>query len=159
MLLERKQIAKTSQTPGKTQLINHFLINGKWYLVDLPGYGFAKISKSKRGEFSRIIKDYTEFRNNLVCLFVLIDSRHKPQNNDLNFLEWLGEKEIPFAIVFTKTDKLAKSVKEKNIEEYKKELLTDWETLPEMFITSSETGLGREEILNYIEKLNKEVKF
>jgi len=159
MLLERKQIAKTSQTPGKTQLINHFLINGKWYLVDLPGYGFAKISKSKRGEFSRIIKDYTEFRNNLVCLFVLIDSRHKPQNNDLNFLEWLGEKEIPFAIVFTKTDKLAKSVKEKNIEEYKKELLTDWETLPEMFITSSETGLGREEILNYIDKLNKEVKF
>ncbi|OFX22638.1 MAG: YihA family ribosome biogenesis GTP-binding protein [Bacteroidetes bacterium GWA2_31_9b] len=159
MLLERKQIAKTSQTPGKTQLINHFLINGKWYLVDLPGYGFAKISKSKRGEFSRIIKDYTEFRQNLVCLFVLVDSRHKPQNNDLNFLEWLGEKGIPFAIIFTKTDKLAKSVKEKNIEDYKNELLTDWETLPEMFITSSETGLGREDILNYIEKLNKEVKF
>lgn len=159
MLLERKQIAKTSQTPGKTQLINHFLINGNWYLVDLPGYGFAKISKSKRSDFSKIIKDYSEYRKNLVCLFVLVDSRHKPQKNDLLFIEWLGEKQIPFSIVFTKTDKLAKLTREKNIEEYKKVLLTDWETLPGIFITSSETSLGREDILNYIEKLNAVVKF
>lgn len=159
MLLERKQIAKTSQTPGKTQLINHFLINRNWYLVDLPGYGFAKISKSKRSDFSKIIKDYSEYRKNLVCLFVLVDSRHKPQKNDLLFIEWLGEKQIPFSIVFTKTDKLAKLTREKNIEEYKKVLLTDWETLPGIFITSSETSLGREDILNYIEKLNAVVKF
>jgi len=159
MLLERKQLAKTSQTPGKTQLINHFLINGKWYLVDLPGYGFAKISKSKRGEFSRIIKDYTEFRQSLVCLFVLIDSRHEPQNNDLLFMQWLGEKQIPFAMIFTKSDKLTKSKLAENMEVYKKTMLEKWETLPELFISSSETKLGREEILSYIQKLNTTVEF
>jgi GTP-binding protein len=159
MLLDRKQLAKTSQTPGKTQLINHFIINTNWYLVDLPGYGFAKTSKSKRSDFQRIIKDYTEFRQNLICLFVLVDSRHKPQSNDLLFMQWLGEKQIPFAMIFTKSDKVPKMKLTENIELYKTKMLENWEKLPEIFITSSETKLGREEILAYIEKLNKSVVF
>jgi len=159
MLLDKKQLAKTSQTPGKTQLINHFLINGKWYLVDLPGYGYAKIAKTKRKDFQRLIKDYIEFRLNLVCLFVLVDSRHKPQNNDLLFMQWLGEKQVPFSIVFTKTDKLPKMKLAENIELYKTTMLDKWESLPEIFTTSSETKLGQEEILNYIEKLNRSVDF
>src|SRR6056297_2843461 len=124
MLLDRKNLAKTSQTPGKTQLINFFLINDSWHLVDLPGYGFAKVKKSIRKDFNRIIKDYAEFRTNLVCLFVLIDIRHKPQQNDLQFMQWLGERQIPFSIIFTKTDKLKELPLERNIEFYKKELLT-----------------------------------
>ncbi len=159
MLLERKQLAKTSQTPGKTQLINHFIINTNWYLVDLPGYGYAKIAKSKREEFPKLIKDYCEFRPNLVCIFILIDSRHKPQNNDLQFMEWLGEKQIPFAMIFTKSDKLAKTKLEESIALYKATMLESWETLPEIFITSSETKLGRDDVLNYIENLNNTVVF
>jgi len=159
MLLDRKQLAKTSQTPGKTQLINHFIINSNWYLVDLPGYGFAKTSKSKRSDFQRIIKDYIEYRQNLICLFVLVDSRHKPQNNDLLFMQWLGEKQIPFAMIFTKSDKVPKMKLAEYIELYKTKMLESWETLPEIFITSSETKLGREEILAYIEKLNKTAVF
>lgn len=159
MLLERKQLAKTSQTPGKTQLINQFIINSNWYLVDLPGYGYAKIAKTKRKDFQKLIKDYIEYRPNLVCLFVLIDSRHEPQENDLLFMQWLGEKQIPFAIIFTKSDKLAKSKLEENIVLYKSTLLEKWETLPEIFISSSETKLGQEEILSYIDKLNKTVEF
>ena len=159
MLLDKKQLAKTSQTPGKTQLINFFLINEKWYLVDLPGYGYAKIAKTKRKDFQKLIKDYAEYRLNLICLFVLIDARHKPQNNDLLFMQWLGEKQIPFAMIFTKTDKLSKTQLENNIELYKTTMLNKWESLPEIFITSSETKLGQEETLAYIEKLNNSVEF
>lgn len=159
MLLEKKQLAKTSQTPGKTQLINHFIINSNWYLVDLPGYGFAKLAKSKRSEFSKLIRDYVEFRENLICLFVLIDSRHKPQQNDLQFMQWLGERQIPFAMIFTKTDKLTKGKLSDNIEDYKKTMLEQWNSLPEIFITSSELKTGREEILSYIDRLNNSVEF
>jgi len=159
MLLERKQLAKTSQTPGKTQLINQFIINSNWYLVDLPGYGYAKIAKTKRKDFQKLIKDYVEYRPNLVCLFVLIDSRHEPQDNDLLFMQWLGEKQIPFAMIFTKSDKLAKSKLAENIELFKKTMLEKWEALPEIFISSSETKLGREEVLTFINKLNKTVEF
>ena len=116
MLVDQRKLAKTSQSPGKTQLINHFIINNSWYLVDLPGYGFAKVSKSIRKDFNRLIKDYCEFRTNLMCVFVLIDSRHTPQKNDLDFMQWLGEKQIPFCMVFTKADKLSSSALNKNIQ-------------------------------------------
>ncbi|MFO7828988.1 MAG: ribosome biogenesis GTP-binding protein YihA/YsxC [Bacteroidales bacterium] len=155
MLLDHKKLAKTSQTPGKTQLINFFLINKKWHLVDLPGYGYAKVKKSIRKDFNRIIKDYAEYRKNLVCLFVLIDSRHKPQENDLHFMQWLGEKQIPFAIIFTKTDKLKESALERNIQFYKDEMLKEWEFLPDIFLTSAENKLGRNEVLDYISRLNQ----
>ncbi len=155
MLLDRKNLAKTSQTPGKTQLINFFLINDSWHLVDLPGYGFAKVRKSIRKDFNRIIKDYAEFRTNLVCLFVLIDVRHKPQQNDLQFMQWLGERQIPFAIIFTKTDKLKELALERNIQFYKKELLKEWESLPEIFLTSAENKRERNELLDYIDRLNQ----
>ncbi|HSH51682.1 MAG TPA: ribosome biogenesis GTP-binding protein YihA/YsxC [Bacteroidales bacterium] len=155
MLLDRKNLAKTSQTPGKTQLINFFLINDSWHLVDLPGYGFAKIKKSIRKDFNRIIKDYAEFRTNLICLFVLIDARHKPQKNDLQFMQWLGESQIPFSIIFTKTDKLKELALERNIQFYKEELLKEWESLPEIFLTSTENKRGRNELLDYIDRLNQ----
>lgn len=155
MLLDRKNLAKTSQTPGKTQLINFFLINNSWHLVDLPGYGFAKVKKTIRKDFNRLIKDYAAFRKNLVCLFVLIDARHKPQNNDLQFMQWLGENQIPFAILFTKTDKLSKTALINNIDFYTKEMLKEWETLPEIFLTSAENKKGRDELLRYIEQLNE----
>ncbi|MEE4198893.1 MAG: ribosome biogenesis GTP-binding protein YihA/YsxC [Bacteroidales bacterium] len=155
MLLERKNLAKTSQTPGKTQLINFFLINQSWHLVDLPGYGFAKVKKSIRKDFNRLIKDYASFRQNLVCLFVLLDARHQPQSNDLQFMQWLGENQIPFAMIFTKTDKLNQVALKKNIDHYRQEMLKEWEALPEIFLTSAENKKGREELLGYIEQLNQ----
>ena len=157
-LVNNKNLAKTSARPGKTQLINHFLINKTWYLVDLPGYGFAKISKEKRAEFHDMISEYLLNRTNLMCLFVLIDSRHNPQAIDQEFIQWLAENEIPFVLVFTKTDKLGKTVLLKNIEEYKLELLKQWEELPKIFITSAEKKTGLSEITTYIEQLNPQFK-
>jgi len=157
-MLLQQNLAKTSQTPGKTQLINIFLVNEDWYLADLPGYGYAKVSKSARRGFGKLIKDYAEKRENLYCLFVLIDSRHKPQNNDLEFIRWIGESQIPFALIFTKSDKLSKTAVNKNVEAFKNEMLKEWEELPSIFITSSEKKMGREEVLSYIENINLAVK-
>ncbi len=157
MLTGRKSLAKTSQTPGKTLLINHFSINGgKWHIVDLPGYGFAARGKDTRKGFARIIEDYVLNRHELTCLFVLIDVRHKPQKIDLEFLDFLGENSIPFAIVFTKADKLSRTAVAANVEAYKKELLKSWEELPPVFVTSSEKKTGRDDLLNYIERVNKQ---
>ena len=153
-----KNLAKTSGKPGKTQLINHFLINKEWYLVDLPGYGFAKISKAKRAEFHDMISEYLLNRINLMCLFVLIDSRHKPQEIDQEFMQWLAEKGIPFVMVFTKSDKLGKTALSNNIGTYKLEMLKKWEDLPEIFITSAEKRQGLSEISAYIEHLNPHFK-
>ncbi len=158
MLTRRRGLAKTSSTPGKTISINHFIVNDEWYLVDLPGYGYAKRSKKQREEWQMMLAKYISRRRNLVCTFVLIDSRIEPQDSDLGFMEWLGENQVPFAIVFTKTDKLKKTEIEKNIEAYKKRLLEDWEDLPALFITSSETGLGRDEVLDFIEEQNRELE-
>lgn len=157
-LVNQKNLAKISGRPGKTQLINHFIINKEWYLVDLPGFGFAKISKSKRAKFHDMISDYLMNRNNLMCLFVLIDSRHKPQSIDQEFMQWLAEKEIPFVMVFTKTDKLGKIALTKNIGAYKVEMLKSWEKLPEIFITSAEKKTGTKEITTFIENLNCQFK-
>jgi GTP-binding protein len=153
-LVNRKNLAKISGKPGKTQLINHFKINNEWYLVDLPGYGFAKISKSKRAEFHDMINDYLLNRKNLTCLFVLIDSRHKPQTIDQDFLQWLSEKEIPFVMVFTKSDKLGVSALSRNIDSYKSEMMKEWEEIPKTFITSAEKKNGLIDLLDYIEYLN-----
>lgn len=153
MLTDRKSLAKTSSTPGKTQLINHFNINDLWYLVDLPGYGYAKLSKNIREKFGKMIQNYIITRSNLLCLFVLIDSRLAPQKKDVEFLEFLGQNEIPFAIVFTKSDKLTKNQLAKNISQYKITLKNTWEFLPEIFISSAETKLGQTEILSYIESI------
>ena len=153
-LVNRKNLAKISGKPGKTQLINHFKINNEWYLVDLPGYGFAKISKSKRAEFHDMINDYLLNRKNLTCLFVLIDSRHKPQTIDQDFLQWLSEKEIPFVMVFTKSDKLGVSALSRNIDSYKSEMMKEWEEIPKTFITSAEKKDGLIDLLDYIEYLN-----
>ncbi|MDA3953067.1 MAG: ribosome biogenesis GTP-binding protein YihA/YsxC [Bacteroidales bacterium] len=158
MLVSKKKLAKTSQSPGKTQLINQFIINDKWYLTDLPGYGYAKVAKSMRKDFNKLINEYALNRENLMCLFVLIDSRHEPQKNDLGFMRWLGEKQVPFAMVFTKIDKLSSSAVNKNIINYKKEMLKEWEALPEIFETSAEQLIGKKEILNYIDKINSTVK-
>lgn len=155
MLVDRKKLAKTSQSPGKTQLINLFLINKDWQLADLPGYGYAKVAKSIRKDFNKLIKDYAEYRKSLMCLFVLLDSRHAPQQNDLQFMKWLGETRIPFSMIFTKTDKLSSSALNKNLNHYKKEMLKDWESLPNIFSTSVEQKIGRNEILDFIEKINK----
>jgi len=154
-LTERKGLAKISSTPGKTQLINHFLINNNWYLVDLPGYGYARVSKDKRAKFKGIIYNYIEYRENLESLFILIDSRIPPQKIDLEFLEWCGTKGIPFAIVFTKMDKLSSSEYSKNIKNYQKELLKTWESMPTFFTTSATTGLGRDHVLDLIESINQ----
>lgn len=151
MLVDNKKLAKTSQRPGKTQHINHFLINDNWYLVDLPGYGYAKVSKAMQGKLQTYIVDYIKKRINLYCLFVLIDSRHEPQKIDLEFTTWLGENKVPFAIIFTKSDKLGKNKLASNVEFYKKELLKQWEQLPPIMISSSETGMGRHAILKFIE--------
>ena len=151
----RKNLAKTSGKPGKTQLINHFIINESWYLVDLPGYGYASVSKKQRLEFAKFIKDYLLERKNLMCLFVLVDSRLKPQKIDLEFMTWLGEKNIPFVICFTKLDKLSKSAIQKNISFYQEEMLKTWEELPKMFFTSSTKSIGQEKVLSFIEKTNK----
>ena len=154
MLTGKKGLAMTSQKPGKTQLINHFIINGAWYLVDLPGYGYARLSKDGREKLKTMIEDYTLERKELVCLFVLVDSRHEPQKSDLEFIQWLGEEGVPFALVFTKADKLTKGRLAANLEAYKARLLEEWEELPPIFVTSSEQQLGRDELLSYIEGIN-----
>ena len=158
MLTGRKALAKTSATPGKTLLINHFLINGEWYIVDLPGYGFAKRSKESREQLSRMIQGYVLGREQMTNLFVLVDSRLKPQKIDLEFIQWLGENGVPFAIVFTKMDKLGKVAGPAAVEEYKKVLLQTWEELPPIFMTSSEDARGRDELLGYIDEINKQLK-
>lgn len=157
MLMERKDLAKISGKPGKTQLINHFKINEEWFLVDLPGYGYAKVSKKKRQIFQFFIENYFKEREQLVCTFVLIDSRHDPQKIDLEFMRFLGENQIPFCIVFTKADKLGSSKLNKQITSYKKKLLNHWEELPMSFITSSETGMGRDEFLKFVDQVNEDV--
>jgi len=155
MLTRQKGLALTSSTPGKTMLINYFLINDSWYIVDLPGYGYAKRSLTDRERISRMIKTYILGREQMTNLFVLVDIRHKPQTIDLEFMEWLGENGIPFSIVFTKLDKLSSLAVKKQIAAYKEKLLETWEELPPVFATSSEDGRGRESILDYIEELNK----
>jgi GTP-binding protein len=154
MLTGRRKLAKISGTPGKTITINHFLIDDKWYLVDLPGYGYAKRSKSERAKWEKMIRGYLLNRENMMSVFVLVDSRLEPQKNDLEFIDWLGMSHIPFVIVFTKADKLSKNQLEQHMAKYKKTLLQTWEELPPMIITSSETGLGKERLLNYIEENN-----
>ena len=159
MLTGRKGLAKTSQTPGKTLLINHFSINGgEWYIVDLPGYGFAARGMKQREELKRMIFDYVDNRDEMTMLFVLIDSRHEPQKIDLEFMNRLGEHGVPFAIVFTKTDKQSALKTQKNIDDYKSELLKHWEELPPIFLNSSAKGSGRTELLDYIESINRDVK-
>ncbi len=156
-MVQRKGLAKTSGRPGKTQLINHFLVNDEWYLTDLPGYGYAKVSKKAKEKFQKLIEDYILERSNLVNLFVLVDSRHEPQLIDLEFMEWLGESGIPFTIVFTKADKLKGGNKlNKNIKAYSKKMLESWEEMPLFFTTSAETGEGTEQLLNYIGQLNRD---
>jgi GTP-binding protein len=156
MLCNNNKLAKTSATPGKTQLINHFLVNDNWYLVDLPGYGYAKTAKSKKEGFQRIIYDYCTKRENLVCLFVLLDSRLPLQTIDLEFLTWCGEKDIPFSIIYTKADKNSKTALAKQVAAIEEKLLGHWEELPNTFISSSEKKTGREEILGFIGYLLKE---
>lgn len=155
MLTGRKGLAMTSQKPGKTLLINHFIINGSWFLVDLPGYGFAQRGKEGRESIRRIIEGYILGREQLTNLFVLIDCRHEAQKIDLEFMEWLGENGIPFSIIFTKTDKISKGRLEENVKAYSEKLLETWEELPPMFFSSSEKKEGRDEILLYIESINK----
>ncbi len=147
-----KKLAKTSSQPGKTRLINHFLVDEAWYLVDLPGYGYAKISKSERQKFRLVIEQYLLMRKSLVCLFVLIDSRHEPQAIDLQFLRWLGENQIPFTICFTKTDKLSKDQLHNSLKNYKNKLLEEWESLPQFFLSSVFNKTGKDEILTFIYK-------
>lgn len=154
MLTKHNKLAMTSAMPGKTLLINHFIVNNEWYLVDLPGYGYAKRSKSQTATLENIISSYVLDRKQMTLLFVLIDSRHEPQKIDLEFFEWLGENGVPFAIVFTKADKLKKTQLASNIKSYKERLLEQWEELPPVFVTSSETAMGREELLKYIYEIN-----
>ena len=161
MLTHNPKLAKTSQKPGQTLLINHFLINSgtdqHWHLVDLPGYGFAQAGKKQRAKLKTMIERYCLLRQALVSLFVLIDCRHEPQQIDLEFMEWLGENEIPFAIVFTKADKLSKSKLTINVDNYKQKLLETWAELPPIFVTSAEKGLGEAEVISYIEGINREI--
>jgi len=161
MLCDRKKAAKVSGTPGKTQFINLFLINNEWLLADLPGYGYAKVSKTKRRTFEQMIRDYLKFRDTLACVFVLIDIRHEPQTNDLEFINNLGKMNVPFVIVFTKADKNKKHPEqnEKNIEAFKTAMLETWEEMPQYFVTSSEAKIGREEILNFIQEVNDRWEF
>ncbi|MDI9875930.1 ribosome biogenesis GTP-binding protein YihA/YsxC [Flectobacillus rivi] len=157
-IVRKKNLAKTSQTPGKTQLINHFFINEDWYLVDLPGYGYAKVSKVEREKFEKMINEYLTLRTNLVCTFVLIDVRHEPQKVDVEFMQKLGENGLPFCIVFTKADKLSNTAVNKNLAIYEQIMLETWEEMPQYFVTSSVNGTGREEILAYIDELNQGFK-
>lgn len=154
-ITNKKSLAKTSGNPGKTKLINHFLINEEWYLVDLPGYGFAKVPQKERLKWEKFIREYILKRENLYCLFVLIDSRHEPQKIDLDFLEWLGISQVPFSIIFTKTDKLKPEELAENLKKYEQKLFESWETLPGYFVSSAETGEGSVQILDFIESLNK----
>lgn len=158
MLTGRKGLAKTSSMPGKTLLINHFLINGSWYIVDLPGYGYAKRGKDMRDKLKNMIEGYVGRREQMTNLFVLIDSRHAPQKIDLEFMQWLGENGVPFSIVFTKMDKIGKVVGAKNVEAYKKILLGSWDELPPIFLTSSEDKRGRDELLGYIAEINQSLR-
>lgn len=155
MLTRQNKLAMTSSTPGKTLLINHFIVNDAWYLVDLPGYGYAKRGKVQQEKLKDIISDYILGREQMTLLFLLIDSRHEPQKIDLEFIEWLGENGVPFAIVFTKADKLTRTQLGTNIKTYKERLLEQWEELPPVFITSSEHAVGRTELLSYIDEINK----
>ena len=158
MLCNKKKLAKTSSRPGKTQLINHFLINKKWYLVDLPGYGYARASKTQKKTFQKFIIDYFTKRKELVSAFLLIDIRHNPQPIDMDFLRWLGENFIPFSIVFTKADKIKEKDLERKVSDYLLKLKEEWESLPQYFVTSSEKKLGQESILNYIKQTNEDIK-
>lgn len=158
MITNKKGLAMTSQKPGKTLLINHFLINDNWFLVDLPGYGYAQRGKEGRENIRKIIENYVHYREQLTCLFVLLDCRHEPQKIDLEFMEWLGENGVPFAIIFTKTDKISKSRLTSNIEQYKKRLLETWEELPTILTSSSETKSGKDEILDFIDNINKGIE-
>jgi GTP-binding protein len=158
MLTDRKSLAKTSGRPGKTQLINHFLINKTWYLVDLPGYGYARVSKSSKKKFQKFITDYFEQRQQLVSAFVLVDIRHKPQPIDLEFMQYMGESGIPFAIIFTKADKLRPKAIENHVEDYCEILLKTWEEVPPYFITSSSKSIGQEELLGFIGSTNDEIE-
>lgn len=157
MLTARKSLAKTSGRPGKTQLINHFLINNNWHLVDLPGYGYARVAKSVKNTFQKFITAYFEQREQMLCAFVLIDSRHAAQAIDLEFMQWLTEKGIPFCIIFTKADKMKPNALIRNVEAYKTKMLEIWEEMPVYFVTSSETGVGRDEVLDYIDNLNNQL--
>ncbi len=157
MLTRNKKLAMTSATPGKTLLINHFLINKSWYLVDLPGYGFAQRNKKTQEKITKIIEDYILTREQMANLFLLIDIRLEPQKIDLEFMEWLGENSIPFAIVFTKADKLTNGKNKSNVQKYLAKIKQSWEELPPYFITSSESRLGRDELLDYIDQINKSI--
>lgn len=158
MLCNRKDLAMTSSKPGKTLLINHFLINDNWHLVDLPGYGYATTGKKMRVQLKNIIDSYILYREQLTSVFLLIDSRHEPQQIDLDFMAWMGENGIPFAVVFTKTDKMSAVQSRESVKKYQQSLLETWEELPPIFITSSEKRIGREELLNYIDDINKSLK-
>ena len=155
MLMLRKNLAKTSGRPGKTQLINHFLINKNWYLVDLPGYGYARVSKSSKKTFQKFITSYFELREQMILAFVLVDCRHAAQPIDLDFMEWMGESGIPFNIIFTKADKLKPKALERNIEIYTNKMLETWEEMPKYFITSASNSEGRDEVLNYIDEISQ----
>lgn len=154
-LTNRKDLAKTSGRPGKTQLINHFLINQTWFLVDLPGYGYARVSKSAKKTFQKFITQYFEKREQMLCAFVLIDSRHKPQPIDMEFMTWLGEHQVPFCIIFTKADKMKPMALKRNINDYQAEMLQTWTEMPQYFVTSSTNGMGSEEVLAYIQSINE----
>ncbi len=158
MLMLRKSLAKTSGRPGKTQLINHFLVNKNWYLVDLPGYGYARVSKSSKKVFQKFITNYFEKREQMVLAFVLIDCRLEPQPIDLEFMQWMGESGIPFNIIFTKSDKLKPMALKRNIDAYNKKMLETWEEMPPHFITSASNSEGRDEVLNYISELNSSIQ-
>jgi GTP-binding protein len=155
-LCNKKSLAKTSSRPGKTQLINHFLINENWHLVDLPGFGYARVSKTQKNVFQKFVTNYFKERTQLISAFLLIDIRHEPQPIDLRFMEWLGENQIPFSIVFTKADKLKPKALERQVNEYSEKLLESWEALPPLFVTSSTNRSGVEELLEYIDSLNIE---
>ena len=157
MLTGRKKLAMTSSTPGKTLLINHFLINKAWYIVDLPGYGYAQRGQKVVSKIKEIIESYVLYRQQMTCLFLLIDARLKPQAIDLEFIEWLGENGVPFAIIFTKADKLGKGELRSNVAQFLDTLKEQWEELPPHFVTSSESGMGREELLDYIAQINKKL--
>ncbi|WP_299096542.1 ribosome biogenesis GTP-binding protein YihA/YsxC [Winogradskyella sp.] len=158
MLTDRKSLAKTSGRPGKTQLINHFIINEEWYLVDLPGYGYARVSKTSKKKFQKFITNYFEQRQQLVSAFVLVDIRHKPQPIDLEFMQYLGENGIPFGIIFTKADKLKPNAIDNHVDDYCKELLKTWEEIPPYFITSSSKKIGQDDVLDFINNTNEEIE-
>ena len=158
MLCNKKGLAKTSSTPGKTQLINHFIINKQWYLVDLPGYGFAKTARTEREKWDGMIRNYMIYRKNLMSVFVLIDIRIAPQQKDLDFINWLGEKNIPFSMVFTKADKQTRAKNDFSVKQFCEQLYKTWATLPPYFVTSAETKSGRQEVLDYIDSINQSFK-